>query len=195
MNQPLRPTALGRALGAFVVGVAALLVIVLVTWFVTRDDLDDTPPQSEPDSQTSTQPESTGTTGATTVPDPSPLPEEDVLAIGAPDPRAYTARCMTPSAQLIGSQQLAFDGTVSSIEDGVVRLNVGRWYVGSDAPVVEVRAPAEVLQTLLSAVEFKQGERFLVSASDGSVTICGLSAPYSPRLARLYERAFSTIRE
>ena len=54
-----------------------------------------------------------------------------------------------------------------------------------------VRAPSEDMQALLAAVRFEKGERYLVAASgDGRVMLCGFSAPYSERLARLYGQAF-----
>ena len=48
----------------------------------------------------------------------------------------------------------------------------------------------ESMQDLVGAVRFEQGGRYLVSASNGQVTVCGFSAPYSADLAGLYEQAF-----
>ncbi len=39
-------------------------------------------------------------------------------------------------------------------------------------------------------MHFEEGGRYLVSATDGRVTVCGFSAPYSAELAALYEQAF-----
>lgn len=164
-----------------------LLLVVLVTFLATGGDSDDEV-RPTPEDQTTSEP---STTTSTAQPSSDPEDDGDVTVIAAPDPGAYSARCMAPTAELIGTQGMAFDGTVTSIDEGVVQLEVGHWFHGGDGnPTVEVRAPADALQTLLSAVAFEEGERFLVSASRGSVTVCGLSAPYSPRLERLYERAF-----
>jgi hypothetical protein len=54
-----------------------------------------------------------------------------------------------------------------------------------------VRGPAADLQQLLVSVDFQDGGRYLVAATDsGEVMICGFSAAYSQRLERLYGRAF-----
>ena len=39
-------------------------------------------------------------------------------------------------------------------------------------------------------MSFEEGGRYLVSATDGRVTLCGFSAPYSTELAALYDQAF-----
>jgi hypothetical protein len=46
------------------------------------------------------------------------------------------------------------------------------------------------MQALVGAADFKAGQRYLVSANDGFVTVCGFTAPYSDDLAALYAEAF-----
>ena len=53
-----------------------------------------------------------------------------------------------------------------------------------------MQAPDRDLQALLAAVDFREGERYLVAASDGRVTLCGFSGPFSEELAELYAKAF-----
>ena len=54
-----------------------------------------------------------------------------------------------------------------------------------------VKGPSEDLQALLAAVDFQDGGRYLVAASDsGKVMVCGFSAAHTQRLERLYGRAF-----
>ena len=48
------------------------------------------------------------------------------------------------------------------------------------------------MRALIQAVKFEDGKRYLVSATDGEVSICGLSAPWSQRLAGLYAQAFTS---
>ncbi len=110
--------------------------------------------------------------------------------LSAPAPAAYHARCMVPTAAALGQQDLAFDGTVRSIGDGVVTLAPTHFYAGDSTDLVEVKAPQGDLDPLLTAVRFQQGKRYLVSARDGTVSICGFSAPWSAGLAALYTRAF-----
>jgi hypothetical protein len=44
---------------------------------------------------------------------------------------------------------------------------------------------------IIGAIEFKQGERYLVSAAGGHVNSCGFTAAYSPDLATIFDKAFS----
>ena len=71
----------------------------------------------------------------------------------------------------------AFAGTVAAITDGMVTLDADAWYAGEPTDQVEVDAPAELMHALIGAVEFEEGERYLVAATDGSVTVCGFSGP------------------
>ena len=42
----------------------------------------------------------------------------------------------------------------------------------------------------MQAADFQVGQRYLVSANDGKVTVCGFTAPYCDELAAMYEQAF-----
>jgi|GEM_PF-1047226 len=134
---------------------------------------------------------------APTVIDPSaslssPAGEESVtdLTITA---NGTSGRCLTPEAapQVVSSQSLVVDATVESISAGVVTLAPTRFYTGEETDLVTVSEPSGDLQLLLAGVEFEEGGRYLVSATDGQVTLCGFSGPYSERLAAVYDDAFS----
>ena len=100
-------------------------------------------------------------------------------------------RCLPPTARPLRGADVAFDGVVTRLVDGTATLEPSRWYAGEPTRQVTVRAPSEDMQALLAAVRFEEGERYLVAASaDGRVMLCGFSAPYSERLARLYRTAF-----
>lgn len=113
-----------------------------------------------------------------------------VATLGVPGPAAYQARCMVPTADRLAEQSVAFAGTVQSVTDGVVTLAPTRFYAGDPTDLVELRAPEPDLDKLIGALDFKEGGRYLVSASGGQVTVCGFSAPYSQQLAGLYAQAF-----
>lgn len=121
---------------------------------------------------------------------PTAADDQTVTELTAPSPEAYAARCMVPNAEVLSRQDLAVDGTVTSIADGVVTLTVGEWYAGDPTDLVRVQAPEEEMQELVGAVDFEEGGRYLVSATDGRVTVCGFSAPWSEDLAALYAQAF-----
>jgi hypothetical protein len=115
-------------------------------------------------------------------------PPPSVMTLSARPPS--TAKCMVVSPAVLQQQEVAFDGTVSSISDGLVTLDVSHWYLGGDADQVTVQAPPADLQALVLAADFKVGQRYLVSATGGSVTVCGFTAPYSAELAAMYDEAF-----
>jgi hypothetical protein len=118
------------------------------------------------------------------------LAEPTVTGLSAPDESAYDAKCMVPNAEILSQQSVAFDGTVTKVADDIVTLTPTTWYAGEPTDLVQVQAPPAELEGLLLAVDFKEGERYLVSATDGRVTVCGFSAPYSADLAALYGQAF-----
>jgi hypothetical protein len=113
-----------------------------------------------------------------------------VTELRAPAAQAYAARCMLPSARTIASQSVAFEGTVDDLSDGQVRLTPTRWYHGTPTDRVTIEAPAPELADLIGAARFEPGRSYLVSATHGRVTVCGLTAPYSADLAALYAEAF-----
>ena len=85
-----------------------------------------------------------------------------------------------PSAETLATFDTAFAGTVTSLEDGTATLAVDQWYAGGDADTVTVTTPGKDLAALLMAVEFEKGKSYLVSATDGRVTLCGFTAETSP---------------
>jgi len=121
---------------------------------------------------------------------PTAADSQTVTELGAPAAAAYSAKCLVPTAETLAQQQVAFDGTVTAIADGVVTLRVSHWYAGGETDLARVQAPPEELQQLIGAAHFEQDGRYLVSASNGQVTVCGFSAPWSADLAALYQQAF-----
>ncbi len=110
----------------WLVAAAAVLVIAGVGVFATmwQEDGPDNPPIAAP----------------STSQGPS------VMKLSARPPVA--AKCMVPTAEILANQQTAFDGTVASITDGVVTLDVTHWYRGGSADQVTVAAPPTELQSL-----------------------------------------------
>lgn len=115
-----------------------------------------------------------------------------ITELSVPD-AAPSARCLTPQAapQVVAAQDLVVDAVVESISGGIVTLTPTRFYAGEETDLVTVTEPSGDLQLLLTGVDFTEGGRYLVSASDGQVTLCGFSAQYSSSLAAVYDEAFS----
>jgi hypothetical protein len=112
------------------------------------------------------------------------------------EPLALTAdgstagKCAMPSAEVLSGFDTAFEGTVTSVEDGTATLEVAQWYAGGEASTVTVEAPGGSLDDLLMAVDFQEGQTYLVSADGDRVTLCGFTAETSPELEAMYTEAF-----
>jgi hypothetical protein len=109
-----------------------------------------------------------------------------VLSLGEND---ALASCIQVSAEVLAEAPLAFSGTVSAVEGESVTMGVDEWYVGGDASVVELTAPAG-LEALIGTVDFVEGESYLISAYDNTVNYCGFSGPATPELQAVYDEAF-----
>lgn len=135
---------------------------------------------------------STQTSTATSTPEPGETSGDaaaDTLALTADS--SVASKCAMPSAETLATFDTAFEGTVTSIDDGMVTLSVDEWYAGDEAGTVTVEAPSQELEDLLLAVDFTEGRTYLVSATDDRVTLCGFTAETSPELQALYDEAFA----
>ncbi len=113
---------------------------------------------------------------------------ETVVSLGLPT--QDTARCMPVDAETLGKAQTAFDGEVLSADADTVTLAVRQWYAGGD-DAARVRLDlARVPATLAGYFDFQEGKRYLVSANDGVVRVCGFSGPWSADLEAIYTEAF-----
>jgi hypothetical protein len=131
-------------------------------------------------------------TAATTEPStsesPSATSSSETLALVADGSTA--GKCAMPSAEVLSTFDTAFEGTVTSVEDGTATLEVEQWYAGGDASTVTVEAPSRSLDDLLMAVDFQEGQTYLVSADGDRVTLCGFTAETDPELEAMYTEAF-----
>ncbi len=123
------------------------------------------------------------------APTAGPVPSATHLEVSAP---AGSAKCMVPNAEVLASADVAFDGTVTGIVGDEVTLEPTHWYAGDPTETVVVTAPSVQMQRVASGVSFETGGRYLVSATDGQVSLCGFSAPYDEGLAAIYAEAFPT---
>jgi hypothetical protein len=161
-----------RPLTWLLAAAAVVLIAGVGAFALTNRDQDSGPPEagSEP-------------TASTSAPSTTELQ--------APGAGATSGRCLPPTAEVLSGADVAFDGTVDKIEDDLVTLRASHWYAGNPTDLVTVKGPSEELQQLLVAVDFQDGGRYLVAASDhGQVMVCGFSAEYSAQLERLYGQAF-----
>ena len=165
----------------WLVAAAAVLIIAGVGAFGLSRMADDRPvveagPSASPSTDT---PATTDPTAAAPA----------VTELGAPS--ATGARCAAPTPEMLAAQELAFGGTVTAIDGDTVTLSTTTVYAGDVGEQVQVTAPSAELSLLLDAVKFEVGGDYLVSASEGVVSVCSFSGPASPSLQRLYDQAFS----
>ena len=124
-------------------------------------------------------------------PEPTAPASTDGTVTELTAPGDTRGRCMLPSAGAMADNEVAFDGTVQSIEDDLVTLVPSEWYAGDPTDLVTVQAPDEAMRALVVSVKFVEGGRYLITSSDGEqLMICGFSAPYSAGLASMYTEAF-----
>lgn len=121
---------------------------------------------------------------------PSGEPADPATVTSLSAPADASAKCAVPTADILGQQELAFDGVVDDISAGMVTLTPTMFYAGEPTDIVRVEAPPEALEGLLLAVQFEVGQRYLVSADDGQVSVCGYSGAWSPELEQLFVEAF-----
>ncbi|GAA3776630.1 hypothetical protein ACFS5L_34620 [Streptomyces phyllanthi] len=99
---------------------------------------------------------------------------------------ATQALCVEATVDLLRGYPVAFEGTVTSEEGLRVDLRVDHWFRGGDATTV--RLTHHELHP--EAIALKVGQRYLVTAEDGVVPICGGTIEATEETRSLYRRAF-----
>jgi hypothetical protein len=101
------------------------------------------------------------------------------------------ARCVAqPTAEMLAQYDQAFAGTVTTIEDDTVTLQTTDVYNGQVGETVQVTAQPAGFDKLINQVQFQVGGTYLVSAYQGSVSMCGFSGPATAELRSLFQKAF-----
>ena len=112
------------------------------------------------------------------------------LALSLP-PSDVAGSCIVFDVQFLAEAPVALAGTVTAVEPEQVTVDVDRWYRGGDADVVTIAVQAGN-SVALDGVEFRQGERYLITATDNTVNGCGFSGPAEPQLEQAFEQAFGS---
>jgi hypothetical protein len=110
------------------------------------------------------------------------------LNAGGEDPMAM---CIQFSVEELAKAQVAFEGTVSSVDGDAVTLDVDTWFTGGDAAQVVLNAP-QGLEALIDGFAFEAGAQYLITAYDGNVNYCGFSAKSTPEMRAAFEEAFGS---
>jgi hypothetical protein len=118
-------------------------------------------------------------------------PEATVLALKAPGGDPMMQMCLAFDVAALRTMPVALAGTVTSLADKTVTLDVDRWYKGGDAEQVTIALPpGDISPALIPGVDFVQGEQFLVTAAEGTVNGCGFSGPATAEMKKSFDEAF-----
>ena len=133
-----------------------------------------------------------GTTVALTVGNDSNQHAKTVktLALPKPGPPGVGATCIRFTVDILRDMPVAFDGTATEVSDGDVLLTVNHWYKGGTADEVRLTNDNTGPVALEGGVTFTVGQRYLVTARDGTVTYCGYTAEWSADLEQSFQEAF-----
>jgi hypothetical protein len=134
-----------------------------------------------------------GGDAADTPSDEAPSTEAATLELSVAATPA--GRCMVPNVDNLKSQDTAFEGVVTSVAEGTATLDVTEAYKGTSSTTAAVSAPSQDLQDLLIAVDFEEGQTYLVSSLDGQVSLCGLGHRQGHRQRPLQPRHRAAIRQ
>jgi hypothetical protein len=114
--------------------------------------------------------------------------QPSTLALELP-PGDVAMSCIQFDVQILRDMPVALAGTVTAVDPGQVSLDVDRWYKGGTADRVTIAVPVNN-SAALDGVDFREGERYLLTATDGTVNGCGFSGPAGPELESAYAEAF-----
>lgn len=173
----------------WLVAAAALVLIAGVGAVVLLDRDGGSAPAAAPSSDPSAGEQPSSSAGSEPGTDGTGTPAGEATVLGVPA-GVGSARCAVPAAEVLSRQTLAFDAVVTEVADGLVTLSPSMFFAGEPTTQVQVQAPPEVLQQLLLAVDFQEGERYLVAATGGEVAVCGYTGAWTPELEQLYLEAF-----
>lgn len=123
--------------------------------------------------------------------DPSPTASSSAMELSLPG-AGMMASCVGYSVDVLSDMPTAFSGTAVEVDDDSVLLEVDKWYQGGTADTVELATTNGELVSLSEVVEFAEGERYLVTASEtGTVNSCGFTDQWSPQKAADFDQAFT----
>jgi hypothetical protein len=118
-----------------------------------------------------------------------PLKTIPPLRLRVPSPLVGSS-CIVFSVDYLAEMPVAFSGTVASVGAHTVTLDVDHWYRGGDQAQVEIGTMDGSSIALEGIPEFAAGERYLITATNGTVNACGFSVPWSSDMAGIFANAF-----
>ncbi len=122
--------------------------------------------------------------------DPAGTPEPVVTTLALPVGSGTSMNSCVPfDVQFLRDMPVAFSGSATEVSDDGVTLEVDRWYKGGDADVVRL-TNYDLSTVSLDGFTFDQGDRYLITATEGTINFCGFSGPWTQDLADAFDKAF-----
>jgi hypothetical protein len=118
---------------------------------------------------------------------------EERIVGGEPIGGGGMAMCIRYDDSLLVEQQMAFDGTVTSIDGTEVTFTVNHWYRGGEGDTITLDAEGLTggPNTVIEGTPLEQGGRYLASANDGVVWACGYTVTFDSDLADHWAELFA----
>lgn len=123
--------------------------------------------------------------------DTPPLAQAPPLQLEAGGEDIMASCIMFSPEELERVAEIAFEGTVTSVDGDTVTLDVDTWYRGDEAVGEVVLNAPQGMEALIGGIPFQTGESYLISAQGGSVNYCGFSGEATPDLRAGFEQAFT----
>lgn len=123
--------------------------------------------------------------------DTPPLAQAPPLQLDAGGEDIMASCIMFSAEELERVAEIAFEGTVASVEGDTVTLTVDTWYRGDEAVGEVVLNAPQGMEALIGGIPFETGNQYLISAQGGSVNYCGFSGEATPDLRAGFEEAFT----
>jgi len=112
--------------------------------------------------------------------------------IAGGEPLSSAAMCVESyDLNTLGNREVAFDGTVVSIDGDQVTFDVNRWFTGGSDAETTLDANGLTGVTSLGGPGLELGQRYLVSGSGGFVWACGFTMTYDTGIANTWTDVFA----
>ena len=121
-------------------------------------------------------------------------PDQPTENIVGGEPIASAAMCVeTYDLGTLANREVAFDGTLETIEGDNVTFTVNRWFTGGSGSTVTLDSNglAGGAITSVGGPSLEIGERYLVSGSGGFVWACGFTMTYDTDIANQWAEVFA----
>ncbi len=123
--------------------------------------------------------------------DVGPTTEPTTMVLSMPDTGTSMTSCVPFAVEYLEDIPVAFSGTATDVADDTVTFDVDHWYRGGEADAVTLER-YDVSSASIQGLDISEGDRYLITATGGTVNLCGFSAPWSSEMATAFDEAFGS---